>query len=68
MGKDLGSAMEGLTKGLTEDEKTAIVNFERVLSLIFNRQFSWGTPKCYALRKAIVDFYLTAKARGKEGR
>lgn len=56
-------AMQSLTDGMDEATKEAVVNFERLLCVIFCRQFSGGSRKCYSLRKAIVDYTKAVQNR-----
>jgi len=51
----VGYAMESLTDHMSNDEKELVVKYESILCTIFGKHYSWGSDKCYALRKTIVD-------------
>lgn len=62
----LGRSMEQLTDGMPEKHVEAIKLAESVLCTIFNRQFTYGTEKCYRLRLALVKLAKDIDSR-REG-
>ena len=59
--EEIGSAHDALTVGWGQSDLERICKFESLLCAIFGKQWEWGHPKCYSLRKAIVDFYISSR-------
>ena len=59
--RDRGYLMEHLTDGLPEETIQAIKHAESVLCVVFNYQTSYGTERCFKLRKALVDLCNAAR-------